>query len=109
MNPGLPAKGMKEPGEIPITPPHVERGKGRETEAVDMLQCKPRLRDKLFVQTPDRAFITRCLVMLYLRGQCLVAPDAQEHLAKEVTQQATTGTRLAAAVTTISYPRELVW
>lgn len=74
-----------------------------------MLQCKPRLRDKLFVQTPDRAFITRCLVMLYLQGQCHVTPDAREHHAKEVTQQAATGTGLAAAVTTISYPRELAW
>lgn len=39
----------------------------------------------------------------------LVTPDAQEHLAKEVTQQAATGTWVAATVTTISYPRELVW
>lgn len=39
----------------------------------------------------------------------LVTPDAQGHLAKEVTQQAATGSWLAATVTTISYPRELAW
>lgn len=45
MNPGLPVEEMKEPGEIPITLAHVERERGRESEAVDMLLCKPWLRD----------------------------------------------------------------
>lgn len=87
MNPVLPAKGIKEPVEISITLLHVEKERGRESEVVNKLRCKPRLRDKLFIQTPDRAFITRYLVMLYLQGQCHVTPDAQEHQAVEVTQQ----------------------
>eukprot|EP00064_Thunnus_orientalis_P008323 superscaffoldBa00000983_g8346 len=45
--------------------------------------------------------------MLYLQGQCHITPDVQKHHAKEVTQQAATGTGLAAVVTTISYHGEL--
>lgn len=45
VNPGLPAEGMKEPGEIPIALTHAERKWGRESVLVDMLRREPRLRD----------------------------------------------------------------
>lgn len=38
VNPGLPAKGMKEPREIPITLAHVEREGGRDSVVVNTLQ-----------------------------------------------------------------------
>lgn len=97
---------MKEVGEIPITLPHVERQVGRESETVNMLERKPRLRDKLFVQTPDRDFITRSFSHAVFTGSvpcnswCAGVPCQGSN---------TTGTRLAAAVTTISYPRVLAW
>lgn len=44
---------------------------------VNMLQSEPKWWDKLFVQAPDRTFITWRLVMLYLQGHCHVSPGAQ--------------------------------
>lgn len=45
---------------------------------VNKLQSEPKWMDKPFVQTPDRTFITLCLVMLCLQGQCHVTPGAQD-------------------------------
>lgn len=72
----MPGKGMKGRGEIPINMPPVETWRGKENEANDTVQGKTRLRDKLFVRTPNRDGISRHLVRPCLLGQCRVTPDA---------------------------------
>lgn len=75
---------MKGRGEIPINMPPAEIWRSKENEAIDTVQDEPRLRDKLFVKTPNRDGISRHLVRPYLQGQCRVTPDGINQHAQQV-------------------------
>lgn len=101
-NPGFPENGDEGPWGGDAWDSGTCRRK-RESKATDTFLCEPRLRDKLFVHTSDKALITRQVSHAAFTAQSHVTPGAQV----VVTSTQHDGTRLAAAGTTISNCVEL--